>query len=223
MTDVDRKCEKIITDIISEKYPDHSIIAEESGDNGSESDYCWVIDPIDGTTNFAHEFPFYCVSIGVMVGGTVKVGVVYDPSKKEMFVAEEGGGALLNGKNIRISDIGKVRDSLIATGFAYHVSGKQSSIPYFIKMLKESQAIRRAGSAALDLCYVACGRFDAFWEFGLKPWDTAAGQIIVREAGGEVTCLAGEAYNIFSNTIIATNKKIHQEVIKILSSSTEEQ
>ena len=219
VTDVDQACEKIVTDMIIDRFPEHSIIAEESGETVSGSDFCWVIDPIDGTTNFAHGFPFYCVSIGVLVKGNVAIGVVYDPSNDEMFVAEDGKGTFLNGKAIHVSNVNKVEDALVATGFAYHISGKQTSIPYFINILKEAQAVRRAGSAALDLCYVACGRFDAFWEFGLKPWDTAAGLIIVSEAGGKISCLGGESYNINSETIVATNARIHGEMINMLDSA----
>lgn len=222
VTDVDKHCEEIIIDRIKKDFPGHSILAEESGGNAGEKGFSWIIDPLDGTTNYAHGFPFFCASIGVVAHdakqSAVKIGVVYDPSREELFSAEEGKGAFLNKTRINVSDSKKVRDSLIATGFAYDVTKKVRMLPYFDKVLRQAQAVRRAGSAAMDLCYVACGRFDGFWEFNLNPWDTAAGQLLVKEAGGMVTTLSGKPFGIFKKEIIATNAKIHAEILTLLTS-----
>jgi myo-inositol-1(or 4)-monophosphatase len=217
VTDVDKKCEEIIISRIGREFPDHSILAEESGEHSATGVFKWVIDPIDGTTNYTHAFPFFCTSIGVMFDGAVKVGVVYDPSRDELFIAEEKNGAFLNDKQIRVSRAEKVQDSLVATGFAYDIESKIANIDKFKRILENAQALRRAGSAALDLCYVACGRFDGFWEFQLNPWDTAAGQLIVAEAGGIVTLLNGEPFDIFQKEIVASNGKIHKEMLSLLN------
>jgi len=214
VTDVDKKCEEIIIDRIKKDFPAHSILAEESGEHSREAAHKWVIDPLDGTTNYAHSFPVFCVSIGVMLNDKVKLGVVYDPSREELFMAEDGKGAFLNGKKIKVSGTKALQDSLVVTGFAYNIQGKIANVEYFKKMLEITQAIRRLGSAALDLCYVACGRFDGFWEFGLNPWDMAAGQLVVKEAGGIVTTMRGGPFDIFKKDITATNGIIHDEMLK---------
>ncbi|MBF0493854.1 MAG: inositol monophosphatase [Candidatus Omnitrophica bacterium] len=216
VTDVDKMSEKIVIGIIKKSFPEHEILAEESGKTLGTDKYTWVIDPIDGTTNFAHGFPFFCVSVGVMHNEEIILGAVYDPSKKELFTSIKGKGAYLNGKRIKVSLHTSIRKSMIATGFAYHVAGKIRSIKYFMNVIKKCQAIRRAGSAALDLCYVACGRFDGFWEFGLSPWDTAAAYLIVQEAGGIVTNLEGGKYDIYASCIAASNGKIHKKLLSIL-------
>lgn len=216
VTNADKSCEKMIIDIIKGSFPSHSILAEESGEAGGPGPCRWVIDPIDGTTNFAHGFPFFCSSIAVEVDKDIKVGVVYNPSLDELFSAQHGAGAFLNGKKITVSDIGKLNDSLIATGFAYRVSGEVVSLDRFGRMLDVAQDMRRAGSAALDLCYVACGRFDGFWEIGLCPWDTAAGKLILKEAGGTVSKLDGAEFDIYDKEIVATNGKIHDETLSVL-------
>ena len=221
VTETDKQCEALVIGIIKKHFSDHAILGEESGGNASEEGVSWVIDPIDGTTNYAHSFPFFCTSIGVRVDGDTCIGVVYDPSRDELFVAEKGKGAFLNDKKISVSDIPLVKRSLVATGFAYQVSRKMEMLPYFRLMLIQAQAVRRAGSAALDLCYVACGRFDGFWEFGLKPWDTAAGDLLVREAGGTVTTLEGDSYDPFKEKIVASNGTIHKEMLNLLNSSQE--
>jgi myo-inositol-1(or 4)-monophosphatase len=218
VTDVDKACEDLIIGKISSVFPDHSILAEESGEDNRPGEICWVIDPIDGTINFAHGFPFFCTSIGVLFEGEVILGAVYEPVRGELFFAEKGKGAFLDNKQIQVSDNPELRDSLIATGFAYNLSGKEKNLDCFRKMLLSAQAVRRAGSAALDLCYVACGRFDGFWERGLKPWDTAAGELIVRESGGTVSTLTDLAYDIFKDEIVASNTKIHQEMKTALNS-----
>ena len=212
VTDVDKKCEEIIINTIKKDFPSHSILAEESGEYSQEADYKWVIDPLDGTTNYAHAFPVFCVSIGVTFKGKVKLGVVYDPSRDELFVAEDDKGASLNGNKIEVSKTKALQDSLVVTGFAYNTEGRIANVEYFTKMLENTQAVRRLGSAALDLCYVACGRFDGFWEMGLNPWDTAAGQLMVKESGGNVTQMNGEPYDIYKKDIMATNGIIHDEM-----------
>jgi len=218
VTDIDKGCENIIIDRIKKDFPSHSVLAEESGGEIREEEFSWIIDPIDGTTNYTHGFPVFCTSIGVMKGNMVRLGVVYDPSRDELFFAEEGKGAFLNDRKIGVSGIESFQDSLIATGFAYNYEGKVEVLPYFDKILKHAQAVRRAGSAALDLCYVACGRLDGFWEFGLYPWDTAAGLIIVKEAGGSVTTLEGTPYGIFEKEIVATNGRIQDAMLGLLNS-----
>jgi myo-inositol-1(or 4)-monophosphatase len=217
VTDVDKECEKTIIERIKKEFPSHSILAEESGKQISGDEYCWIIDPVDGTTNYAHRFPVFCVSLGVRQANAVKTGVVYDPTRDEMFEACEGRGAFLNGSRIEVSGTDLVKNALLATGFAYNAEGRTANIDYFINMLKSAQAVRRLGSAALDLCYVACGRLDGFWEIGLQPWDTAAGQLILQEAGGRITTIKGEPFDIFREELLATNGQIHDEMIYLLT------
>jgi myo-inositol-1(or 4)-monophosphatase len=219
VTDVDRASESIIMDKIKEAFPEHSILAEESGEHFRDEEFKWVIDPLDGTVNYAHTFPFFCVSIGVMKGSAAKVAVVYDPVRDELFTAQEGGGAYVNDAAIKVSSAPSLKDSLVATGFAYTMEGKASNMALFAKIMGKAQALRRAGSAALDLCYVACGRMDGFWELNLSPWDTAAGQLIVSEAGGEVSTLDRGKYDIHKKEILATNGIIHDELSNILTGS----
>ncbi|MFH1847257.1 MAG: inositol monophosphatase family protein [Candidatus Omnitrophota bacterium] len=216
VTDVDKSCERAIVEAIKKEFPNHSILAEEGSGRETESPIKWIIDPLDGTTNYAHGFPFFCVSIAVAFGDKVMIGIVYDPSKKEFFSAEQGKGAFLNKKRIFVSKLRSVKESLIATGFAYDEQGKIANIGHFEKMLKNAQAIRRAGSAAIDLCYVAAGRFDGFWELGLSPWDTAAGQLILIEAGGTITMLDGEPFDVFKKELVASNGVIHKEMLFLL-------
>jgi myo-inositol-1(or 4)-monophosphatase len=214
VTDVDKTSEKMIIDRINREFPSHAVLAEESGGQAPKDAVSWIVDPLDGTTNYTHSYPVFCVSIGVLIDGAVRVGVIYDPSREETFVAEEGKGARLNGQKIKVSPSGALADSLLATGFAYDLDCKIANLDYFRVMLESAQAVRRAGSAALDLCYVACGRFDGFWEMCLNPWDTAAGQLMVREAGGRVTGLDGGPFDIFNKgMIIATNGNIHDELL----------
>lgn len=216
VTDIDKKCEEIVIKKISKSFPEDMFLAEESGSAGGEGPRRWIIDPVDGTTNFAHGFPFFCCSIALERDGKIIAGAVYEPSRKELFFAERSKGATLNGDQIKVSKNDTLSRALIATGFAYDNEGKLSNIDHFRKMLSLSQAVRRAGSAALDLCYVACGRLDGFWELGLAPWDTAAGALIVEESGGSVTQLSGEKYDIFKKSIAAGNSSIHAELIRVL-------
>jgi len=210
VTEIDLKSEKFIVDAIKTKYPDHCILAEEDGECGTKSPYRWIIDPLDGTTNYAHGYNFFAVCIGLEVDGEIVLGVVHAPYFKETFYAEKDKGAFLNDKPIHTSTETEVSKSLLATGFSY--KEKTHNIPYFQELLLKSRAIRRCGSAALDICYVAAGRLDGFWEFGLGPWDIAAGKIIVEEAGGRMTSLNGSPVVLDDQKVLATNGGIHEEM-----------
>jgi len=216
VTDVDKKAETIILKDILKVFPGHSILSEECAPRIGRTPYKWIIDPLDGTTNFAHAFPFFCVSIALEEMGRVIVGVVYDPMRDELFSAERGKGAFLNGSRIAVSKKRLLIDSLLATGFSYGLRRKDRNVAFFKEMLMRSLAIRRAGSAAIDLCYVACGRFDGFWEMDLHPWDSAAGKLIVEEAGGTVTRFNGNSYTPYDRDILATNGLIHTRMSNIL-------
>jgi myo-inositol-1(or 4)-monophosphatase len=217
VTDVDRKAEKRIIRHLKKHTPSFDILAEESSGKCGNGDCRWVIDPLDGTTNFAHGFPFFCVSIALEEKGRPILGVVYDPMRDELFRAERGHGAFLNKKKMRVSQTAKLKNALLATGFAYDFKkARKSNVENFVHFIVAARAIRRAGSAALDLCYVACGRFDGFWELDLYPWDTAAGRLIVEEAGGTVSRLRGSAYSHYDKEILASNGKIHNAMITVL-------
>lgn len=217
VTEYDLKSEKLITSRISKLYPDHEILAEEGTDSVSGSPFRWVIDPLDGTVNYAHGFPIYCVSIAVQFEGQPLVGVVYDPERDELFAASQGGGAKLNGRIINVSSERKLDRSMLATGFSYTVAtDRKNNLGLFARMVKLAQAVRRPGSAALDLCWLAVGRIDGFWELKLHPWDTAAAMLLVTEAGGKVTRMDGRSYNIFSKDILASNGFVHQPMQKAL-------
>jgi myo-inositol-1(or 4)-monophosphatase len=198
-------------------FPEHSILSEERAPKLGTAPYKWIIDPLDGTTNFTHAFPFFCVSIGLEAAGQMLLGAVYDPMRDEMFFAERGKGAYLNGRKISVSNKAKLADGFLATGFSYGMKRKDLNIRHFVKLLMRSLAIRRAGSAALDLCYVACGRFDGFWEMDLHPWDSAAGTVIVNEAGGRVTRFDNTPYTPYEKDILATNGRIHGGISRILT------
>jgi len=218
VTDVDKKAEKIIIGTILSSFPGHSILSEEVGVRGKPSSFKWVIDPLDGTTNFARGFPFFSVSIALEEEGRVILGVVYDPVRGELFLAEHKKGSYLNEKRIRVSSIRRLSDAFLATGFAYGVKKTvNKNIRNFKSFLVRSMAIRRAGSAALDFCYVACGRFDGYWELELNPWDCAAGSLIVKEAGGSVTRFNRERYSHYDREVLATNGFIHDEMVEVLS------
>lgn len=217
VTEVDLLCEKKIIEIIKDNFPDHSILAEEGGGTTTNSDYKWIIDPIDGTTNFAHDFPLYCSSIALEIKGEVLIGVVYVPVLDELFTAQKEKGAFLNNKKIQVSKSNTLRESMLATGFAYDVhETDMDNVIHFKNFLKQARAVRRPGSAAIDLCYVAAGRFDGFWEFNLYPWDVAAGVLLIQEAGGKVTGVAGKSYSIYSNNILASNGLVHRDMVNIL-------
>lgn len=216
VTDVDKKSEQIIKGGLMKAFPSHSIVAEETGLTKGHSSYRWLVDPLDGTTNFAHSFPFFCVSIGLEYNNDMILGVVYDPVREELFTAEKGRGAYLNGRRIKASRINRLSQGLLVTGFSYDPKEKIGNVRHFKKFLSRSMAVRRVGSAALDLCYVACGRFDGYWEFGLHPWDSAAGSLIVEEAGGCVTSISGSRYYPENRTILASNRFLHQKMISII-------
>lgn len=222
VTEQDLKSEKYITDKIRRRFPDHAILAEEGTGGGqpSGSSYRWVIDPLDGTVNYAHRFPVYCVSIGLEYEGEMVVGVVYDPERDELFRAGRSVGSFLNGRRISVSSEQRLDRALLATGFAYDVhKARRNNLGLFARMVKRAQAVRRPGSAAIDLCWLACGRLDGFWEFGLYPWDTAAGWLIVTEAGGKVSRIDGRPFSIDAPDILATNKRLHRAVRNVLTSS----
>ncbi|MBI5575416.1 MAG: inositol monophosphatase [Deltaproteobacteria bacterium] len=217
VTDVDRQSETFIIGRIRDSFPDHGILSEESSEVTSSSPYRWIVDPLDGTTNYAHGYPCFCVSIAVEKAGTLSAGAVYDPLLDEMFAAMPGGGAFLNGRPISVSATEKLRRSLLSTGFAYDVNtASDNNLGYFQEFVFTGQAIRRDGSAALDMCYLACGRFDGFWELSLKPWDTAAGLLILKEAGGIATRLDGSPYDIHQPDILASNGRIHGQMLDVL-------
>ncbi len=217
VTAIDLKIEKMIKRSIAKNFPTHDILAEESGISGSQSDYRWIIDPIDGTTNFAHGYPVYCVSIGVELDGEIVLGVIYNPNMDELFYAVRGNGAFLNRRRISVSSTLKLEQSLLATGFPYDIAeSKITNLGNFGRMYKLSRGIRRGGSAAIDLAYTACGRFDGFWELKLKPWDMAAGVLLISEAGGKVTNFKGGRQSIYDSQLLATNGKIHKQMQKHL-------
>jgi myo-inositol-1(or 4)-monophosphatase len=219
VTEADLAAEKVIVERILSHFPDHGILAEERGETVGESTAKWVIDPLDGTTNYAHQYPCYCVSIACEVNEEVLVGVVFDPVLGECFSAIKGRGAFLNGKPISTSMESALEDSLLVTGFSYGTETIKRNLELFNTMMLRSRSVRRDGSAALDLCYVACGRFDGFWEFNLYPWDVAAGSLIVTEAGGMFSRLDGSDASIYDRECLATNGKIHDTLGKILEKS----
>lgn len=217
VTIADKKSEELIIGGILNRYPSHSILAEESGTTQSGASVKWIIDPLDGTTNFAHGYPFYCVSIAVEEEGEVVCGAVYDPVRDEMFSAARGAGAYCNGERLRVSEVTRVSEALLITGFPYNFRERLETVmSQFGKFLVASQAVRRGGSAALDLCYVAGGRLDGFWELYLQPWDTAAGCVILEEAGGRVTDFKGSPFSIYMKEILASNGIIHDEMRAVL-------
>ena len=221
VTEVDKISEEMITSKINTLFPDHDILSEEFTDIDRGSDFRWIIDPLDGTTNYAHGYPFFCVSIALERLNTVIVGIVYDPMLDEMFVAEKGKGAFLNDREIHVSNTRGIIKSLLATGFPYDIrEDSDNNLNYFNKMILSAQAIRRAGSAALDLAYVTAGRFDGFWELKLNPWDIAAGWLLVEEAGGIVTDMGGNDYYLESPSILASNGRIHKEMMAVLASAS---
>lgn len=217
VTEIDKQSEEIIISRIRNQYPDHDFLAEESGGHDKKSDYRWIIDPLDGTLNFTHGVPIFCVSIGLEVKGEVVLGVVYDPNLDELFTAEKGRGAFLNQKPIRVSTTSTLIESLLVTGFPYTIKDNpDNAVQHFVNFLMEAQAVRRLGSAALDLCYVAAGRFDGFWEVALSPWDVAAGVLILQEAGGKFTDFHGNPSAIYTKRVLVSNGLIHQKLVEVL-------
>src|SRR5262245_37581715 len=199
VTETDHQCEREIVALIQGTCPTHDILAEEGSGIRKDSEYKWIIDPLDGTTNFAHGYPLFCTSIALEFKGEIILGAVYEPNLKELFVAEKGSGATLNGQKIRVSQTSDLKRSLLATGFAYNVrQAKENNLNHFQNFIMSAQAVRRDGVAAVDLCYVAAGRFDGFWELDLFPWDVAAGFLMVEEAGGRVTDFSGRPFGVYS-------------------------
>ncbi len=221
VTEVDRAAENAIVEVLRDTYPGHGILAEESGEvgpaNGEESEFTWIIDPLDGTTNFIHGFPQYAISIALTKGGALEHGVVYDPIRNELFTASRGSGAFLNDRRIRVSRRNRLADALLGTGFPYrkfdHVDAYLAT---FKELTQKSAGIRRPGAAALDLAYVACGRLDGFWEMGLAPWDMAAGTLLIQEAGGLVSDFAGEANHMTTGNLVAGTPKVFGQLLPIV-------
>jgi myo-inositol-1(or 4)-monophosphatase len=219
VTEADLASEKHIVEKIRSHYPKHSILAEESGVNDvANAEYKWIIDPLDGTTNYSHGYPCFCVSIGLEYQGEIVLGVIYDPTRDELFAAEKGQGATLNGRTMGVSEIEDLSKSLLVTGFPYSVVLQNPNFERNIKnFIIKSQAVRRDGSAALNMAYVACGRFDGFWEEGLNPWDMAAGYLLITEAGGRVTYYDGSVFSVYTPPVCCSNGLIHDQMLAILN------
>jgi len=218
VTEADLEAEKIILKVIGQNFPHDAIMSEEAGIIQKDSERIWIVDPLDGTTNFAHGFPFFAVSIALQIADKIKLGIVYNPYMDEYFEAVEGMGAYLNKRELHVSNTSPLKESLLGTGFPYDIRKKHKRVlDIFGKMASSAQGIRRAGSAAIDLCYVAAGRLDGFWEQDLKPWDTSAGTIIVTEAGGIITTFDGEKYSPYLKSIVASNPLIHHEMLRLLN------
>ncbi len=217
VTEADRRSEALIVERLRNHFPGHAIVGEEGGGQKTGSDYCWYVDPLDGTTNFVHGFPVFCVTLGLACRGEVVAGVVYDPLREELFAAERGGGAYLNNQRISVSKTAKLSQSLLATGFPPFATNHEVNIQFYYQFTQRSHGIRRAGSAALDLCSVAAGRFEGFWELKLNPWDKAAGSLLVREAGGRVTDLAGRPLALLGDDIFASNGLIHDPMCQVFA------
>jgi len=214
VTVADRSSEKLILERIRARWPDHDIVGEEGGRVETGADYRWYVDPLDGTTNFAHGYPVFCVSLGLTWRGERKAGVLYDPTRDELFAAERGKGAYLNGQQIRVSKTARLNESLVATGFPSYKRHKNPNIFFYHVVTLRSHGVRRAGSAALDLASVASGRYDGFWEFNLNPWDTSAGLLLVEEAGGKVTGFRGQSSAVTDRDVVASNGVIHEELLE---------
>jgi myo-inositol-1(or 4)-monophosphatase len=222
VTESDLASERLIIDRIKTYHPRHAILAEESGasaprEHEQGSEWRWIIDPLDGTTNYSHGYPCFCVSMGLERDGKMEVGVIYDPLRDELFTAERGQGASLNGRRIQVSATPNLSGALLCTGFPYDVRERSEFARHFTNFIMNAQGVRRDGAAALDLAYVASGRFDGFWEEGLKPWDVAAGVLMVEEAGGRVSNYAGEPFSIYTPPIVASNGLVHEQMMRVLS------
>jgi myo-inositol-1(or 4)-monophosphatase len=219
VTEVDKAAEAAIIDILRETYPKHAILAEETGNSGQQdAEYQWIVDPLDGTTNFIHGFPQYAISIALAHRGVLSHAVVYDPTRNELFTASKGTGAFLNEKRIRVSKRARMDEALIGTGFPYRVFDHVDAyLAIFKEMTKRTAGVRRPGAASLDLAYVACGRLDGFWEFGLSPWDMAAGALLISEAGGLVGDLAGEAAYLTTGNIVCGTPKIFAQILQVIA------
>lgn len=215
VTEADRASERLVLDRLRSHYPSHAVVAEETGSHGGASEYRWFVDPLDGTTNFAHGFPVFNVTLALERAGELIAGVIFDPIRDELFTAEKGGGAYLNGAKIHVSGARRILDSLVATGFPSRKRHQNVNVHFYYQLAMLSHGVRRGGSAALDLAYVACGRLDAFWEFGLNPWDMAAGILIVNEAGGVCSDMKGGPVNLFGPHLLTDDGAIHEEMLEL--------
>lgn len=225
VTAVDVEVETMCREIIADRFPGHTVLAEELPNTAADGDgvrgHRWIFDPIDGTVNYAHGLPIFCASLALEIDGTVMVGAVYDPSRQELFVAERGNGARLNGTPLAVSSTTGLLDAMLCTGFPYDVhSTVDEVVGLFGAYVSRARAVRRLGSAALDLCYVAAGRFDGFWEERLHPWDMAAAVLIVEEAGGQVTDLSGGTFSLFDGDVLASNRHLHDQMLRVIRSYT---
>jgi myo-inositol-1(or 4)-monophosphatase len=221
VTEVDLECERMCREVLADRFPDHDVLAEELSSGPTEpasAEYRWVFDPLDGTTNYAHGLPVFCASLALQRNGASLVGAIYDPTRRELFTAEQGTGAFLNGTRLQVSATAALLDALLVTGFPYDVHQQIGPLlEMFGSFLSRARAVRRLGSAALDLCYVAAGRFDGFWEQRLKPWDVAAGALIVTEAGGRVTGMDGARFDPAAAHLVASNGRVHDEMLGVIA------
>lgn len=218
VTEVDKKAEEAIIEVIRAEFPEHFILSEEAGEMSTGSEYKWIIDPIDGTVNFAHGIPICCISIGLEHNGVMKLGAVFNPFMNELFFAERGKGAFLNNRPLKVSNNDQLESACLVTGFPYRwVEVHMDPISVFERFIRMGLPVRRLGSAAIDLCWVAAGRFDGFWEYNLNPWDIAAGYLIIEEAGGRISNFNGDPYSVYDKQTLATNGKIHEDMLKIIN------
>ena len=219
VTEVDVEVEQMFRALVAERFPDHQVLAEEMGGLATVPEGpCWVFDPIDGTTNFTHGLPIFCSSLALEIDGVAEIAAVYDPNRAELFTAERGGGAYLNGQPLRVSSTDQMVDAMLVTGFPYDVHGRIDEIVgLFAQFVGRARAVRRLGSAAIDLCYIAAGRMDAFWERDLKPWDIAGGALIVAEAGGRITNMDGRPFASRGRDVLATNGLLHDDMLRVIA------
>lgn len=218
VTQFDKLSQEMIVKGLLKRFPDFGILSEEKYSYNQEKPVRWILDPLDGTTNFAHNLPIWAISIALEVEREITIGIVYDPTRKELFSAIKGRKAFLNNRKIGVSKVKELSQSLLVTGFPYDVrKSKDNNLNNFVNFSLKAQAVRRLGSAALDLCYTACGRFDGYWEMKLSSWDQAAGYLILKEAGGKITDFKGKPFNIYKNEVLGTNGYIHNQMIKILN------
>ena len=221
VTEIDLEIERDFRKLVAERFPDHAVLGEEfgsSGDRDGAPPFCWVFDPVDGTTNYAHGLPIFCSSLALEIDGAIAVGAIYDPTRRELFTAERGQGAWLNGQPLTVSSTSTLIDSLLVTGFHYGIQrDPEELVSLFREFITRSRAVRRLGSAALDLCYVAAGRFDGYWESKIQPWDVAAGALIVEEAGGSVSTISGAPFRSRAGSVLASNGRIHHLMLETIA------